>query len=240
MTRHEELQDKYEDALFALFMDDIATALGKEAEEENERLKNDPDFVIPKDVDRRCLQTIRRHFGKQRAYAAGHFALKTMKQVAMVAGIAALLFIGAFAVSESVRLNTLNLMIEVFDTHTEFRFKNGPDAAIPEIDVGWLPEDFTLERQEYDGIYAWCFYRKSENVSIDINYTSTTGAGFSIDTEDADVEYIGIQGSQAMLIKKGNEIQIAWAAKDNTLFVILIGTGVGREDLIHVANELKY
>ena len=39
MTRREKLQEQYEDALFALLMDDLAVEEGKKAYEENERLK---------------------------------------------------------------------------------------------------------------------------------------------------------------------------------------------------------
>lgn len=240
MTRREELQDQYEDALFALLMDDIATLQEKEAEEENERLNNDPAFTIPEDVDRRCLQTIRRYSEKQRAYAAGRFTVKVLKRAAMVAGIAALMFTGVFAASEALRVNTMNLIVEVFDTNTDFRFASVPVDPVSEIGVGWLPEGYTIAQQGNDGLQAWYLYQKSENMHISILYTPTSGSGIGVDTEDAEVEYVEVQGSQAMLIKKENNIQIVWAAKDNTVFIALSGEGVGQEDLIHVANELKY
>lgn len=40
MTRREKLQEQYEDALFALLMDDLAVEEGKKAYEENKRLKS--------------------------------------------------------------------------------------------------------------------------------------------------------------------------------------------------------
>ena len=55
MTRREKLQEQYEDALFALLMDDLAIAEGKSAEEENEQLKNDPKYAVPPEVRQRCL-----------------------------------------------------------------------------------------------------------------------------------------------------------------------------------------
>ena len=47
MTRREKLQEQYEDALFALLMDDLAVEEGKKAYEENERLKADSSFEVP-------------------------------------------------------------------------------------------------------------------------------------------------------------------------------------------------
>ena len=122
MNRQEELQDRYEDALFALLMDKIATAEGKEALEEIERLKSDPDAAIPENVDKRCLQTIRRHFAKQKVHTVGRFTMKVVKCAVIAAGIAGLMLTAAFAVSEDVRSTTSNWMIEVFDTDTTLRF----------------------------------------------------------------------------------------------------------------------
>ena len=47
MTRRENLRDQYEDALFALLMDDLAWQEGERLLELNERLKNDPDADVP-------------------------------------------------------------------------------------------------------------------------------------------------------------------------------------------------
>lgn len=243
MNRREQLQERYEDALFALLMDEIATMEGKQAQEENERLKNDPSAAIPEDVDKRCLQTIRHHFAKQKAYSAGRFTVKTMKRAVMAAGIAAILFTGAFAASEDVRANTMNLIVEVFETGTVFRFEGRSDDVTTQVNVGWVPDGYTLEDHGSDPFGEWCWYRKSDTEVFNIDYGATTGSGINIDTEDAEIEYIEIQGCQAMLIKKeseSNELSIAWITEDNSAFVTIYGESVDREDLIHVANSLIY
>lgn len=240
MNRREQLRDQYEDALFALLMDDIATAEGKRAEAENERLKNDPSAAIPEDVDKRCLQTIRHHFAKQRAYTAGRFTVKAMKHVVMAAGLAALLFTGAFAASENVRVNALNLVIEVFDTNTTFKFTNQPGDITPQIGVEWLPENFTLKAHGYNDESTWYKYQNPDGRSISIDYTVTFGTVVAVDTENATIEYVEIGGIEAMLISKDTELQLVWAAKDNTVFIAVEGSGVTPDDLIRVADNLKY
>lgn len=62
MKTREQLQEEYEDALFALLMYDVAELEGRRAAEENERLLNDPNARVPEDLDRKCLQLINRHF----------------------------------------------------------------------------------------------------------------------------------------------------------------------------------
>lgn len=240
MTRREELQERYEDALFALLMDDIATARGREAEEENERLKNDPDFMIPEDADRRCRQTIRRRFMKQRTRAAGRVTGKVLKTVVLAAGVAALLFTGVFAASETVRVNTINFIIEVFDTNTVFRFEKQDDDAASPVSVGWLPEGYELESCGYDDASAWYRYEKSAHESLYIDYTVTPGISFSVDTEAADVEYVDVQGAQATLVRKESELQLVWSVREGAAFIGLFSFGIEPEELIRVANELRY
>lgn len=241
MNRREQIQDQYEDALFALLMDEIATMEGKKAVEENERLKNSPSAAIPEDVDRRCLQTIRRHFAKQRAYAVGRSTLGVMKRVVMVAGLAAILFTGVFAVSETVRINTLNLVIEAFDTNTTFRFTNQSEGVFPQINVGWLPEGFTLDSHGYDKTSTWYQYsKKAEDKLIYINWAETSGTTIGVDTENAEIEYVEVNGIEAMLIEKDITLQLVWTEKDNTAFITLFSTGISQDDLIHVANSLKF
>ena len=241
MNRREQLQDQYEDALFALLMDEIATKEEKKAVEENERLKNDPSAAIPEDVDKRCLQTIRRCFAKQKAHTAGRFAARAMKRIVIAAGLAALLFTVAFAASETVRVNTLNLVIEVFDTNTTFRFMGESEVVIPRINVGWLPDGFALEDHGYDETSTWYRYCEGDgDKSIYIGWDETSGTAIGVDTENAEIEYVEVNGIAAMLIEKDAGIQLVWTEKDNSVFVTLFGTGITRDDMIRIANSLEY
>ena len=65
MTKREKLLEQYEDALFSLLMDEFAESEGKAALEENERLKADPNFVVPKELQQLCRRTISLYFAKR-------------------------------------------------------------------------------------------------------------------------------------------------------------------------------
>lgn len=58
MTHHEKLVERYEDALFALMMEDVAETEGEKLQELNEQLKCDPAAEIPEELDERCIRTI--------------------------------------------------------------------------------------------------------------------------------------------------------------------------------------
>ncbi|MPM11102.1 hypothetical protein SDC9_57441 [bioreactor metagenome] len=241
MTRQEQLRERYEDALFALMMEKVAISEGKKALEENERLKNDPAAEVPEAVSKRCQQMIRQHFAAKAARKAGKFTVKFFGKIAMAAGIAAMLFTSAFAVSETVRINTLNIVVEVFGESTDFYFaKSSTSVDDSQITAGWLPSGYVLEDQGKDELGRWCIFRKSENEYIYVMYTSGNGSVLSADTESAETEGVQINGIQATLIKKDRELQLAWGTKDQSAFIQIIGTGITGEDLIHMANKLKF
>ncbi len=240
MTRREQLQDRYEDARFALLMDELGAAEERQAQRESHRLNADGAAEVPEDLDRRCTQTIRREFAKRRLRAVGRFAGQALKRVALAAGIAAILFTTAFALSETVRVNTMNLLVQVFETNTEFRFSGASEQVAPQLDVGWVPDGYTLTDQGNDEISIWSEYRNAHNQTLSITYWKTDELVVGIDTENAEVEHIQVQGAQAMLVKKDNRVQLVWPTKDNSMFVDMIGYDISREDILHIADELSY
>lgn len=238
--RKELLQERYEDALFALLMEDMAAVDGEALLEENERLKNDPAAQVPEELDKRCEKVIRRHFAKETAHSAGRITVKSLKRVAAAVGIAAVLFISAFAVSETVRVNTLNLVVKVFGESTDLFIETGQFGVLPEVNVGWVPDDYTLEDHGQTELNTWYQYRKSKTESIIIMYSLSSGSVVSIDTENADVEYIEIHDTQAMQVTKGNRLQIVWATNDKTAFVSVVAENTPLADVIKVAKNLKF
>ena len=173
MTKREQLREEYEDALFALMMDEFAVAEGEKALEENERLKKDPDFVVPTEVERRCLKTISRHCTEQSIHAAGRTFSRIVSKVAIVALVGMLLFTTAFAASPEFRANTLNWVIEVFDDRTEFSLLS-PSIGEESGDSGytlktaWLPDGYALIEENSNDSFVINTYQSSDGPEISI------------------------------------------------------------------------
>lgn len=204
MTRREQLQEQYEDSLFALLMDEIAKVEGERLLEENERLKQDPNAAVPEAVMRRCRKTINREFSKKNAAALYHTSIRVFNRIAVLVFVGILLFTGAFATSENLRINTLNLMIEVFDRNTEYRFgqHSQPKTGMG-FEIGWLPEGFVLVDQERNNTSIWENYENANGDILHIELTSLGENGvISIDTEKAIVEEIFINEQRATLFTK--------------------------------------
>lgn len=242
MTRHERLQEQYEDALFALLMDGVAVSEGEKALDEHERLRDDPDAAVPELVERRCIKTISKHCSAQTRHATGRVAARVLNKVAVVAAAVALTFTVAFAASDTFRVNTLNLVIEVFGDRTKLQF-GAVEVEKEEqghlIKANWLPEGFALESQDSNSKSVWSVYTSLVGGEIKIQLYDGDGSTLSIDTENATVNDIMVQGCGAKITIKDDIVQIFWADEERNIFVLLKGSGVAQEKLIQVANQLE-
>ena len=70
MRRYEQLLEDYEDAYFALLMDQVAKQEGERLEQQNQELIEDPNFEVPETTDQKCLRTIERCFARQQRQTA--------------------------------------------------------------------------------------------------------------------------------------------------------------------------
>lgn len=257
MNRREKLQDAYEDALFALLMEDVIEEEGKRLDEENERLNRDPTAAVPRELHEKCMKTIHRKFGQQyrreNGKQTGQSFTKMLSKAAVVVVICMLLFTVAYAVSPELRVATLNLLIEISDVKTilsvgenevpQASYDTSEAAQAVYEQFGYripeMPEGFGLTEKSIFSTAAILKYENSEGASVKFYFTKTRGGNYSIDTESAHrVENITVNGSNGLLIIKDNRIQIAWTNTDQNVFVSIVGTSVDEEVLWSIVNNL--
>ncbi len=254
------MQEQYEDALFALLMDDYVEEEGKRLQEENERLKNDPSAAVPEEARQRCLKTIRREFAQMDRRAAGRAALHVLKRVFVITAICMLLFTTAFALNPEFRAGTLNLLLEVTERYTLLRIgeKSGPsgdtaaaggarflfDYRLPEV-----PEGFTVDRGENGHYEAWIRYINDDGATIIFDVYKTNGGAYTIDTENAQVENIMIHGYDGMIVEKCYQFEddvaidsvvVVWADTQQSAFVSVRCTEVERETALELARGVEF
>ena len=215
MSDHERLREQYEDALFALLMEGVAESEGEEALRLNEELKKDPNAEVPKDVQKRCEKTIRSAFAQKQLRATGRTAARWLTKVAVVAVLGGLMFTAAFALSEDVRVATLNALIQVMDDRTEITFEgevfretsadvtseaeNEMNAQY-NIAIDWLPSGYEFQQGQSNDTTDEVLFLSPVNGSIRITYTlydsSTT---YNVNTEGCTQKEVIIQGHPASL-----------------------------------------
>lgn len=245
MTRREMLMEQYENALFALLMDEVAESEGRKAIEENERLKERGEPVISDTSRQRCMKTIARKTTQQDVKRYGRVASRIITKVAVAALVAMLLFTTAFASSESFRIKTLNFVIDTFDDRTrislvEESVEPTPQDGVPEISVGWLPNGFDLIDAGNDGTSVWCQYEAEDGAMISVFAIDLTVGGWAIDTETAEIHSIEVRGKEAHIIEDSSITQIFWRISEYPNWMCLVtGNGTKTEMLIELAEAVS-
>lgn len=225
MKNREQLWEDYEEARFALLMDALAEAEGEEALRLSEALNRDPEGALPPEVDRRCEAVIREAFVQRRLHATGRTAVRWLTKVLVAAMLGAVMFAAAFALSEDVRVATLNAVIEVMDDRTQITFEGagrdaGGTAAPPaegtaaedgleyhyNIALEWVPEGFELEGgSEADG--GMVNYLSPVDGLLAVNVISySENSVLNLNTEGCTKREITVQGHPATLYVTGEEM----------------------------------
>lgn len=240
MTKHEKLQEQYEDALFALLMEEFAAEEGKSALEENERLKCDPAFDVPPDVRQRCLKTIAKTCTKQSLRRAGKSFCKVFTKVAVVATLCMLLFTTAIAVSPTLRATTFNLIISAFEDRTELRLESSTNDSSPDsVTAGWLPDGYQLTNEEKNTFQIQNIYEDRNGNSVFISIFRNSSSVVGVDTEQADVKTVNINGQLTIIIQKDNFSQIVWANETLGYQVTIESENLPTDSLLQIAENLS-
>ena len=213
MTRQEKLYDDYENALFALLMDDVAAAQGEAALAENQRLKADPAAVVPGDLHARCVRTVRRRLAAGRRHAAGKVAFRMVSRVAVVLMALMLTLTAAFAASPEVRTAVTRWAVRHYADHTEFAIPNSNTSDPTERDtidengvwvgslldlvVDSIPDGMQLVDSGKDSTGLWKIYMDTgRRIVITANYLGHNSV--SIDTENASMSLVTISDRLAL------------------------------------------
>lgn len=245
MTNREKLQEQYEDALFALLMEDAKRAHDEQAAEMHAQAAESDDIQIPPEMDERMLELIRQSCAPKRRVI--HFP-KLVSRIAVAACLAFCVTTTAFAASPALRTYVLSLSTTVTERYTEFHFLyNGQDnipaaytdSEVQEFTIGWLPDEFFFEKEErMPGLITYSFLTSDErHLTIDKMTGATTS--FGVDTEDAEISYVPIRGKSALVSEKDNYVILTWAEPENATFYCITGESVSKDDVIKVAQNIQ-
>ena len=247
MNEQEDLYAQYEDAFFALLMNEVAEAEGQELLKKNEQLLADPNAAVPEAVSKRCLRTIEKSCRKARFQRNKQTMLRNLNRVALWILVPLFLFAGAFAASETVRVKTLNYLVEEFDVGTAFHFQNAPNTdssqEIPstnfaEIVQKCIPDGYSLVFKNTSEISCDLYYMDDagEEIAISEYYLENIDATVVLDTEDSEKQTVVLNGQEVMVISKDNSYQVAWINNGAKTMCAISGLN-GMKDVVNKLAE---
>lgn len=240
------MEEQYEEALFALLMDEFAVEEGKKALQKNEELKADPQAAVPETTQRRCLKTIRRRFSAKTSRVVGRVTVKVINKVAVVVLLGSLLFTAAFAASSEFRHGTLNFVIDVFDDRTVFHAETESLVMPQSIEAGWLPEGFKLVSYDHGKNDVEVLYKTKDGKEIEIIVSDANG-NKAIDTEDTIVNTVMINNYEAVtIVKSGTDgygvpyerSRVVWIDTLSGWCIDIVSYQENVETLVQIAENL--
>lgn len=245
MTHHEKLVERYEDALFALMMEDVAETEGEKLQELNEQLKRDPSAEIPRELDERCIRTIRTEFGKKNFISARRGAVRVFRVISAATLIMMLLFTTAFAASPSFRAQTLTALVEMFDDHSEIRFSGTTNGAeTHKMSILWMPDGYQIGLEEFDESRMIIRAEGENGENLNVAATSISKSrSYSFDTEGATEEPATVQGNEAtvyqMETEDGDKITVLWTDMEKGWIVRVTGYNISKEDMLRISESVE-
>lgn len=206
-----QLQENYENALFALLMDEYAKEEGAQLLALQQELEEDPDFQLPEGMEERGLKLIRKTYRKNNRKYAMKIVEKALTRVAVVVLTLNITF-GAFFVSvEAFRNKVLNMVLTYCETHTTVQFTgDAENAAIAAEDhvytvedfMAVLPEGYVLASHDVNDMMETAEISGPDGIQITwLRYSAS--AMSNVDTENADYTVeIELNENKGILIEK--------------------------------------
>jgi hypothetical protein len=242
MTTQEKLQENYENALFALMMNEFAKAEGAHLLEENERLKENPEFEVPQAIHQRSLKTIRRELSKKHRQAARKPLKRTIARFILTAAVITALFTTAFATSSEFRAGTLNLLIKLNEKAETWQFSSdisGTNNSTLDITPTGIPDGYYLVSATQSSIQTSFKYENEIGSIIQIRVFEDPNMSFGFDVEDTDhYKDTVIQDCPAVIVVKNGLVKILWADNELGVFVSVEATDLDVDSAVTVAENV--
>ena len=167
--------------------------------------------------------------------------LRGLKTSAAVILIAATVFFSSLMTVEAYREKLIEVVTQVFEELTEYRFTSTSDApGAQDVTFGYVPEGMeeTSHEVDFEFGYIEVLYEGENGRDIELDaYLSDTDtvSTMILDTEDAEVTYRQIQGEKATCISKPPMATIMWV-KGNSIFCL--SGNLSMDETLRVAEGL--
>lgn len=243
MATRKELLDKYEDAQFALLIDEIMEQQGAELNEMKQQLKQDPAAAVPLDVRERSMETICKAY-EEREQKQKARRIRTTIRTLMIAAIVATLLLTS--VSADFRLAAKNFVYELTELAAELMFDFGDSAETHdgEVIMGYfipaLPKDFELvDATETDHSVRRKYFSEDGFVMIRIVEDDGSGFSYGTDAENGESKTERINQFDVLIIEGDNRIQFLLSDKDAQKHIEITSTTHTNMELRKYISAIK-
>ena len=243
----EKLYEEYEESFFKLIVYDAAGKEGKLLLEENEKLKEDPEFSPSPEATQKFKKQLSFHLKECKTHEKKRHVTVVLKRTAMAMSAVVVLFTTMMFSVEAFRVKVLNLWLDIQPEYTSFQLKdNNGDSDTDRSAVNWtdafvptyVPEGYTATDISSNELSKRILF-ENEKKNLTIIYMELgSSSNLAVDTENASVmKTVKINGHDGTLIVKEPMVSVVWDM-NNAMFLIQGQESV--DETLKMAEGVKF
>ena len=243
-----QINDEMMDSVLKTMLSEYQEEEGRKILKEAEELNKSDEYAPTKQQIKEFEKISKKQLRKKKIKSM-NFKLKVYR-TATVFGVLLLIFNISVVSVPAMKEKTLEFFMKTYKDHTDIGkypgekvedVKNVSDDRFTiklskEYEITYLPEGFKLGDMSKDET-GWEANYYNEDEVITFSQSSLNGTDLSIDTENTKNTYVDINGQQAFVTEKDEQISVTWRVDENIIRVTSIG--VKKAELIKVAKSVE-
>lgn len=237
----QELLNQYDDAAFALLMDEYAEEEGALLLKEfNEAMASGNVPEIPQNLDRKCRQVIQQNFAKQRNKDNAKKILRLTGKAAVYVFVLLGLSLTTILSVEALRIPFLNYFIQDQDRSSVITFT---DQTVPHSNTdngdpleGLLPDNYVQADFENNDGMIYSVYT-DDNGNFAMFDMSTADGKYFYDSEDATCTNTQLLNFEA-IYRNAEDLQMIWIDEEKQIVYSFSATEMTESNFLEICNSL--
>ena len=243
-----QINDEMMDSVLKTMLSEYQEEEGRKILKETEELNKSDEYAPTKHQIKEFEKISKKQLHKKKIKSLS-FKLKVYR-TATALGVLLLIFNVSVVSVPAMKEKTLEFFMKTYNDHTDIGkypgekvedVKNVSDDRFTiklskEYEITYLPEGFKLGDMSKDET-GWEANYYNEDEVITFSQSSLNGTDLSIDTENTKNTYVDINGQQAFVTEKDEQISVTWRVDENIIRVTSIG--VKKAELIKVAKSVE-
>lgn len=243
-----QINDEMMDSVLKTMLSEYQEEEGRKILKETEELNKSDEYAPTKQQIKEFEKISKKQLHKKKIKSLS-FKLKVYR-TATALGVLLLIFNVSVVSVPAMKEKTLEFFMKTYNDHTDIGkypgekvedVKNVSDDRFTiklskEYEITYLPEGFKLGDMSKDET-GWEANYYNEDEVITFSQSSLNGTDLSIDTENTKKTYVDINGQQAFVTEKDEQISVTWRVDENIIRVTSIG--VKKAELIKVAKSVE-
>lgn len=243
MKSREELRNDYEEALFAMIMDEIMDLEGEALIAERERLALSEEDKLSDKLNEKCIAVIHDTFEAKKEAAKKLRCRKVLRTVLVAAVVMSMLATSVCALVPEVKEKVLNFVMDITENVIHFSIRPIEKVEIIQKNYtfGYIPEEFEYQSDGCDDFSVWEIYSSKSDPTKKIIFIvcygfDSTVAGY--DNEEGTSEEITVGCYEGLLIQKEDRWQAALYDSENNNFLDIVFENVDKEVVLKMLYSI--